>query len=114
MLAVQNGTTHVDLLIYNHASFYDAIVDCAIGVAFSSPQLRTATVRRIDEAHANPLAAWIEMGAPDYTTSKQNMELLAASKLVTEKLADVATHIGDDTFTIVVPAHGVAAVRVML
>ena len=28
--------------------------------------LAEATVRRIDETHANSLAAWIAMGAPDY------------------------------------------------
>jgi hypothetical protein len=49
--------------------------------------------------------------APDYTTAAQNSQLLAASQLVVEKLSDVAT-IGKNLFTITVPTHGVAAVRV--
>jgi len=65
----------------------------------------------VDEAHANPLAAWIAMGAPDYTTAAQNAALLTASELVVEKLADIAT-VGYGKFTITVPTHGVAAVRI--
>ena len=105
----------VDIFVYNHASFVDPIVDCAVtvnvGGAGALSGLPTATVRRIDEAHANPLAAWIGMGAPDYTSPAQNAALLAASELVVEKLADVA-EVGRGTFTITVPTHGVSAVRV--
>ena len=111
VLAVRNGTSFTDLLIYNHAAFADPIVDCAITVAVTAYKLATATVRRVDEAHANPLAAWIAMGAPDYTTAAQNAALLTASELVVEKLADIAT-IGYGKFTITVPTHGVAAVRI--
>jgi len=50
-------------------------------LAAAAKQLRGATVRRIDETHANPLAAWIAMGAPDYTTAAQNVQLLSASQL---------------------------------
>lgn len=51
------------------------------------------------------------MGAPDYTTAAQNAALLTASELVVEALADIAT-IGSGKFTITVPTHGVAAVRI--
>ena len=84
---MQNGSAWIDLLLYNHASFADPIVDCNITVTLPlqfAVQLRGATVRRIDETHSNPLAAWIAMGAPDYTTTEQNDALLAASELVTE------------------------------
>jgi len=111
VLAVQNGTAFTDLLIYNHAAFANPIVDCAITVSVTAPKLASATVRRVDESHANPLAAWIAMGSPDYTTAAQNAALLTASELVVEKLTDVAT-VGSGTFTITVPTHGVAAVRI--
>ena len=117
VLAVRNGTAFVDLLVYNHASFANGIVDCSVTVnvaGVAASQLAAATVRRIDEAHANPLAAWIAMGAPDYTSAAQNAELVASSQLVVEKLADIASRLGEGTFTIVVPTHGVAAVRVAL
>jgi hypothetical protein len=105
----------VDLLIYNHARYNAPIVDCNISVKLSAPmveQLAHATVRRIDETHANPLAAWIAMGAPDYTTAEQNAALLAASVLQVENLVDIASLSSKDVFTITVPTHGVAAVRV--
>ena len=113
VLAVRNGTYAIDLIVYNHASFADLIVDCSIVVNVVAANLATATVRRIDENHANPLATWIAMGAPDYTTAAQNAALLASSQLITEKLSDNAD-VGENTFTISVPTHGVAAVRVML
>jgi len=114
VLAVRNGTSAVDILVYNHASFIDAIVDCNVTVTVDAmPHLASATVRRIDETHANPLAAWIGMGAPDYTTAQQNAKLLASSQLVVEKLEDIAT-VRSNTFTLMVPTHGVAAVRVLL
>ena len=75
--------------------------------------VQASTVRRIDEDHANPLAAWIKMGAPDYTTAAQNALLLASSALQVEKLSAVAK-IGPGKFSLLVPAHGVAAVRISL
>ena len=119
VLAVQNGSAFLDLLVYNHASFADPIVDCNITVtvpASAAANLAAATVRRIDETHANPLAAWIGMGAPDYTTPEQNAALLKSSELVVERLADIATIAagGGHAFVLKVPTHGVAAVRVAL
>ena len=84
---MQNGSAWIDLLLYNHASFADPIVDCNITVTLPmhlAVRLSEATVRRIDETHSNPLASWIAMGAPDYTTTAQNSALLAASELITE------------------------------
>lgn len=112
----QNGTSVVDLILYNHASFADLIVDCSITTTIAvemAANLKAATVRRIDETHANPLARWIAMGAPDYTTEAQNAELLASSELIVENLVDIAA-IGTGVFTMSVPAHGVAAVRITL
>jgi hypothetical protein len=125
VLAVLNATAKViDVFVYNHAAFADAIVDCAITVTLSSasvdsastgtPTLADATVRRIDEGHANPLSAWIAMGAPDYTSAAQNAALLNASQLIVEPLARVASSVSGSSFTITVPTHGVAAVRVPL
>merc|ERR1711871_774904 len=113
VLAVRNAT-QLDLLVYNHAAFVDPIVNCSVVVNFegtlvAESRLRSATVRRIDEEHANPVGRWIEMGAPDYTTAAQNELLRQASELRVEKLVDVAELLtGGLSFTIMVPAHGVA------
>ena len=119
ILAVQNGSAHLDLLIYNHAAFADPIVTCSVTVSVPSnggatPQLSTATVRRIGEAHANPLATWISMGAPDYTSAAQNAALLNASQLAVEPLSQVATSVAASTFVLDAPPHSVFAVRVAL
>jgi xylan 1,4-beta-xylosidase len=109
--------TYIDLFVYNHASFADPIVECNVTVVLPSSLLgyilANATVRRIDETHANPLAAWIKMGAPDYTTAPQNKALVEASELVLEKLSDIASvNVEARSFTMTIPTHGVAAVRV--
>ena len=115
--AADGEEPYIDLFVYNHAAFVNPIVDCNVTVALPASllgyKLVEATVRRIDETHANPLAAWIAMGAPDYTTSEQNAALLAASQLVVEKLSDIATvDTAARSFTMTIPTHGVAAVRV--
>lgn len=118
VLAVLNGTTHLDLILYNHAAFADPIVECSLNVnvdgANSALQLGSATVRRIDEDHSNPLAAWIDMGTPDYTSAQQNEALLNASTLVVEQLSKVATSVSAASFVMTLPPHSVAAVRVPL
>ena len=115
--AADGEEPYIDLFVYNHAAFVNPIVDCSVTVALPASlqdfKLAEATVRRIDETHANPLAAWIAMGAPDYTTSEQNAALLAASQLVVEKLSDIASvDTAARSFTMTIPTHGVAAVRV--
>lgn len=113
VLAVQEADDYIDLFVYNHAAFADPIVDCNVTVSLPLPgyKLAEATVRRIDETHANPLASWIAMGAPDYTSAAQNAALLEASELQVERLSDIAG-VGGDSFTMTIPTHGVAAVRV--
>ncbi len=125
VLAVQNGTNQLDLLVYNHAAFAATIVNCNVTVRLDpvlaahfslNSTATTTTVRRIDEQHANPLATWIAMGAPDYTTSQQNEEILRASQLVVEHLHDVVVPgslLGTNEFTMPMGPHSVAAVRVL-
>ena len=116
-MAVRNQSAgFLDIHLWNHAAQADPICDCTVSVTLPSAAaaaLPKATVRRIDEDHANPLAAWIAMGAPDYTTAAQNAQLLEASKLQTEQLAAVAK-VAADGFSLRVPAHGAAVARVSL
>jgi len=114
-LAVQNMTSQIDVFVYNHAAFADEIVTCAVAVSIPEafrPALASASVRRIDETHANPLNKWIEMGAPDYTNAAQNAAILAASELHAESLTSVAS-IDGLSFTITMGPHSVAAVRLL-
>jgi len=116
VMAVRNGSEFLDILMWNHAAQVDPICDCMVDVLLpqtvSAAALSASTVRRIDEEHANPLATWLKMGAPDYTTEAQNQEILAASELQTENLAAVGSIVAGG-FNMLVPAHGVAVVRIL-
>jgi xylan 1,4-beta-xylosidase len=46
--------------------------------------LRSASLQRIDETHANPKKAWMEMGSPTYLNREQIQALIKASELATE------------------------------
>ena len=39
-----------------------------------------ASVRRIDDEHANPRQKWIDLGMPQYPSRAQNAEIAAASE----------------------------------
>jgi xylan 1,4-beta-xylosidase len=72
---------------------------------------RAASVARIDAAHANPKAAWLAMGAPEYPLPHQVEALQAASALVDAPLA--FTTEGDAlVFSIALPVDATALVRI--
>jgi xylan 1,4-beta-xylosidase len=71
----------------------------------------SVSVRRIDREHANPRQAWVEMGSPEYLTSKQIDQLEDASALEREKVT--FRHANETTeFDLLLPAYGVAAVLI--
>jgi xylan 1,4-beta-xylosidase len=70
-------------------------------------------VIRIDADHANPRAAWEELGSPEYPTRRQLARISDASELREERLPlDYDRRTGNVTFTLTLPAEGVAAVNV--
>ena len=72
---------------------------------------RAATLTRIDATHANPKAAWLAMGAPEYPHPRQVEALHAASALVDEALPIDSD--GDTaTFSLTLPANAMALVRI--
>jgi xylan 1,4-beta-xylosidase len=70
---------------------------------------RRAILQRVDEEHANAVAAWRFMGAPEYPSAIQVEALIEASRLVDEP---VEIRRDDDrlVFTVEIPPHGVACV----
>lgn len=72
---------------------------------------RGATVRRIDEEHANPKRLWREMGQPEHLSEKDVDRLDAASGLKTEKQS-FEFHDGVIVLKIDLPAHAVAAITI--
>jgi hypothetical protein len=68
-----------------------------------------STFRCVDETHANPRCALLEMGAPDYPTTAQLDVLMKATALH----AEVGAYKWDGGALLIrlsVPPHGVAAV----
>jgi len=49
-------------------------------------QIFAADIQRIDEGHANALAAWVDMGSPEYLSAAQKAALYASSELRHEPL----------------------------
>ena len=104
-----NGLT---ILLTNHALPRHPIKSEWVNIRLNdAPQFErvTAYLERIDVDHANPKAAWREMGEPKYVSNGQLEQLQAASQLkkepVTLKLEDHSIELG-----INLSAHSVAAV----
>jgi xylan 1,4-beta-xylosidase len=104
------------VLLYNHA-----------GTTAAQPATVTVTLRglrpgpgraslvRIDADHANPRRAWEQLGSPEYPTRRQLAEIADASELRTERLPlAVDRQAGTASFTIALPAEGVAAIHLGL
>jgi hypothetical protein len=75
----------------------------------STPQITAAFVQRIDATNANAYSEWLKMGMPqDLLPPAQVAQLKAASALRSQRMA-----VGADgkSVKLVVPLHGVAAVR---
>ena len=108
-LALKNGT-HYALFVVNtgplpleNAGWADNVTDCDVVVSLPTE----ATLTRIDKAHANPKAAWQEMGSPAYPSAPQLAKLQAASELTFEKVPK-------GSLSTTVPARGTLALSGLL
>lgn len=72
---------------------------------------RGADLRRIDEDHANAVAAWFAMGAPEYPSRRQVEEIVEASRIRAES---VEINRADErvVLTVVLPPHAVASIAI--
>jgi len=68
-----------------------------------------ACIERIDEDHANPKRLWVEMGQPEYLSSREVDQLHDASRVVTEK-QPFEYHDGTVFLKATIPPHAVAAI----
>jgi xylan 1,4-beta-xylosidase len=75
-----------------------------------APKLKRAEIRRIDERHCNPRAAWVKMGSPGYPTPAQVKKLSALSELRAMK-QPVKQSRGSLELRFRLPPLGVAAIR---
>jgi xylan 1,4-beta-xylosidase len=120
-IAVTGRGRAVDVLLCNHA-----LASGTEGVAGQPAQPATLTVtlhglptgarariRLIDEDNANPYREWVEMGSPQYPSRRQLRDLDNASELQSRPLelkTDRSSGVG--SFTLTLPAEGVAAIHI--
>ncbi|HZD10104.1 MAG TPA: beta-xylosidase [Candidatus Binatia bacterium] len=110
----------ITALIVNHARPHHPIETETVNVelmdsaqAKPAAQPSRATLRRIDDEHANARRTWEEMGRPGYLDQYQLAELQVASQVRAEPLSWQKRN-GDVTLAIDVPPHGFAAMNVSL
>lgn len=122
LLATRNSTS-LRLFLYNHPLFSGTNgSECTFTVTLSSGtagggtlvDLAAAVLMRIDESHSNPKAAYLRMGSPVYPTEAQLEELEAASAVVAGPLPVAGGSGAAASFTLDVPANGLAVVDVPL
>lgn len=104
----------VQFLCVNHHSLLHPIEEQTLTLALAGGQRPVAAeVTRIDETHANPLAAWQQMGGPEYLTEAQVLQLQAASVLQAEPLEIDHTGAGP-AVGLTLPPMGIALVSFYL
>ena len=110
--AVRKGSD-VTIVLTNHALPRQPIGLQRVRVELEdAPPVRSVTLERIDESHANAKAAWLALGSPEYPSAAEIRQMEEASRLVGE------THGWEhDGLTVRlevdVPEHAVAAVTVV-
>lgn len=100
----------LQLLLVNHHSLQHPISEETVTVRIQGfGALLDADIIRVDEAHANALAKWEEMGSPAYLTDVQVHLLKGASGLVREGYA-ASEAAGTAEVTVTLPPMGMALV----
>jgi xylan 1,4-beta-xylosidase len=102
----------VTILLTNHTTPGHSIETEQIEIRLDNAREPVAaSIRRIDDDHANPKGLWVEMGQPEHLNRKQVDQLEEVSQLVSErqrfKYAD-----GTMTLKTSLPPHAVAAIKV--
>jgi xylan 1,4-beta-xylosidase len=75
--------------------------------------IKTARIERIDDTHANPQKAWLEMGAPGSLSPLEVFTLETASSLVTEPFP-VTTENNLTFLELAIPPQGIACITLEL
>ena len=102
----------VTVLLINHALPTHPIQKEKVCVTLNNAaKYSSASVKKIDDAHANPKKLWTKMGKPDYLSAAQVGRLEEASRLIIEPVKCRHKNSAID-FEIEMPPHSVAAVTI--
>lgn len=105
----------VQLLCVNHNLLLHDIEEQIVEIELKGGDFADCApdIIRVDDEHANALAAWEKAGRPDYLTQAQIFKLKAVSELKRETLA-AETENGRLKLSVVLPAMGTALITVYL
>jgi xylan 1,4-beta-xylosidase len=105
-----HGREGLTILISNHQIPLSPIRAEQIRLSVSGTKgVRSAYLERIDEEHANPKRAWMEMGSPTYLDRGQIQALMKASELHREKI-DLDADEGGVSMSLLIQPHSVVLV----
>ena len=85
-----DADTHSTMLIVNQAMPRHAIVseDLSLGLAHGKDRrVRSVTIERVDDDHANPARAWAQRGSPEYLSPADVSALIEVSRVTRETVA---------------------------
>lgn len=107
-----HNSTHITILIWNHDIPTSKITTQTVcvtisGVKYQNPP--TGVLRRIDDNNCNVVAAWRNLGSPDYPTSDQIARMIKESEFQIYQQPTSNTDSGL-TFNIDIPPFGVASI----
>lgn len=112
LLAVRDGSS-LTLIAHNHNSPEREVVTEDVIVTLKGVSPQSVSLHRVDDAHANPKQAWIDLGSPMYPTSAQLAQLEQASRPGIQEVHLEAAE-GGSTLKFSLPPHGVASVTIRL
>lgn len=72
----------------------------------------SAVLERIDETHANPKKAWIEMGSPKYLNREQLQSLMKSSEMVKENV-DLTVDENEITIDLLIQPNSIVAISLV-
>ncbi len=105
---LESQTNTIKILVVNHQSLLHPIETEMVHIELTNTKpCIAAECVRIDEDHANPLAAWQAMGEPDYLSGAQLLVLESASCLEPHPV-DFKQANGQLSLEITVPPMGIA------
>ena len=133
VLASKSNATCLSVLMFSQATVGAPIAaHCVVNLTVNTGEETTAAtaddidgrgqkqtttiqgaVRRIDETHTAPKAAWLAMGMPQWPTAAQNREIFEASIMQQAKLP-ITKSSGVLSFSLDVAANTVVAVQIPL
>jgi xylan 1,4-beta-xylosidase len=102
--------SQLSLLAVNHALPGHSMSSERVEIMLSNaPEPHATYIQRIDEDHANPRRAWLEMGSPEYLSALEVEELQASSQLLKEPQSWSGAD-GNVILHFDLPPHSLAAV----